>query len=90
MGYFYAGTNLLLEWIKTFIIFAIIDKLLMGRKIKEIVKNHDTYLSSLIVSAFLIIFRNQQHNFATFLLWAVMVMVIYTFVGILFRLFVKP
>lgn len=90
MGYLYAGYNLLFEWFKTFIIFSIIDRIFMGRKFSTTIRNHDTYLSSLIVAAFLIILRNRQPTFSSFLLWAVMVMVIYTFVGILFRIFVKP
>lgn len=86
MAYLYLGTNLLIEWLKTFIIFSIIDKVIIRRKLKEIIRNHDTYLSALVVAAFLMILRNQDLSIFTFLVWAVMVMVIYTFIRILFRL----
>ncbi len=88
MEYINTGTFLLIEWLKTFIIFTIIDKLIIRRKIKEILRNHDTYISSLVVAAFLIILRAQNLSFFTFLLWSVVVMVIYSFIRVLFRIIV--
>lgn len=88
MELFYTGTFLLFEWVKTFLIFTIIDRIIIRRKVKEIIKNHDTYISSLVVAAFLIILRSHELSFFVFLLWSIVIIIIYIIIGILFRVFV--
>jgi len=89
MGYLVTGIDLFYEWVVTFFIFTLIDKFFLKKKIMDIIKNNDTYLSSLVVSAFLIILRGQDLSFFAFLFWTFIVMILYTVMGILFRIYVN-
>ncbi|ABR47412.1 hypothetical protein Amet_1204 [Alkaliphilus metalliredigens QYMF] len=80
---------LIMEWIKTLFIFTIIDRILIQRKVIDTLKNHETYLSSLVVAAYLIIARTRDLPPLTFLLGAVIVMIFYLLLRTLFRVFVK-
>ena len=90
MDYMITGGFLLYEWLKTLIIFTLIDKIIIRKRIKEILKTHDTYLSSLVVAAFLLLIRNQKITIGLFIIWSVCLLFIYIFLKgiatILFKL----
>ncbi|MBM7615241.1 hypothetical protein [Alkaliphilus hydrothermalis] len=89
MSFISTGTFLLLEWFKTFVIFSIIDRIFIKRKLNTILKNHDTYISSLVVAAFLLILRTQELSIGLFLVWSLVVLVIYTIIRLLFRVLIE-
>lgn len=83
------GLLLFAEWIKTLFIFTIIDRVLIRRKIMDTLNSHDTYISSLVVAAFLIIARSKQLSTFGFLLWALITMVAYTILKEVFKKFLN-
>lgn len=89
MGYLATGIDLFIEWMYTFLIFTVIDKFLLKKKLMDILKNHDTYLSSLVVSAFFMILQSQEFSFFSFIFWTIFVTMIYTIIRILFRIYVN-
>ncbi|MCC5911389.1 MAG: hypothetical protein JJT76_13210 [Clostridiaceae bacterium] len=54
------GVFLIIEWVKTFFIFTIIDRIFMGEKIINGLKNQNNYILSLLVASFLIIARTRN------------------------------
>ncbi|SNR98574.1 hypothetical protein SAMN05446037_1002236 [Anaerovirgula multivorans] len=89
MEYINTGTFLMLEWIKTFIIFTIVDRIILGQKIIDNFKNHNTYISSLLVAAFLIVARARRFSIASLLLWGFIVMIFYNYVKKAKNYFIK-
>ena len=83
------GTSLIIEWIRTFIIFSIIDRIIIKRPFQESLKNHDTYLLSLIVAGFLVIARGQDLSFFSFLIGAVIVVIVSVPIRLIFHKFIK-
>lgn len=83
------GTFLLYEWMKTLLIFTLIDKIIIRKKTKEILQNHDTYISSLVVAAFLLVIKNQQNTFGSFIIWSVLSLLIYIMLKAISRIFFK-
>lgn len=90
MDFINTGSFLLWEWAKTLIIFSIIDMFLIKRKLSEVLKNPDTYISSLIVAAFLIIIRGQQKfSIAFFIICTIGSVIVYLFLKIIYKLFMS-
>ena len=80
---------LVFEWLRTFLIFSLMDRILVKRSFKESLKTHDTYLLSLIVAAFLLIARARSLNFFSFVLWSFVVIVSYLPIKRIFHRFLK-
>ncbi|SCY66731.1 hypothetical protein [Alkaliphilus peptidifermentans] len=89
MEYINTGSFLLWEWFKTLIIFTLIDMFIIKRTVIEILKNHDTYISSLVVAAFLLIIRTHEFTVPSFLGWAFLSILIYFALRISYTLFMK-
>ncbi len=90
MDYLATGGVLLYEWLKTLIIFALIDRIIIRKRINEILKSHDTYISSLVVAAFLMLIRYQSLTIGLFILWSAFLLFSYVLIRtiskVLFRL----
>ncbi len=89
MNYLTTGGFLLYEWLKTLIIFALIDKIIIRKKISEILKSHDTYISSLVVAAFLILIREQSLTIGLFIIWSLLLLIIYVLIRTISRVLFK-
>lgn len=80
---------LLFEWVRTFLIFSLMDRFLIKRSFKESLKTHDTYLLSLIVAAFLLVARARSLSFFSFVLWSLVVVVSYLPIKLIFQKVLK-
>ncbi len=80
---------LIFEWVRTFLIFSLMDRILVKRSFKESLKTHDTYLLSLIVAAFLLIARARSLSFFSFVLWSLVVVVSYLPIKLIFHRVLK-
>lgn len=74
---------------KTFLIFTIVDRIILGEKIIDNFKNHNTYIASLMVSAFLIIARAQKLSIGSLFLWGFIVMLFYHYIKKIKDYFIK-
>ena len=84
-----ASLYLLFEWVRTFLIFSLMDRILVKRSFKESLKTHDTYLLSLIVAAFLLVARARSLSFFSFVLWSLVVVISYLPIKLIFHKFLK-
>ncbi len=80
---------LVFEWVRTFLIFSLMDRILVKRSFKQSLKTHDTYLLSLIVAAFLLIARARSLSFFSFVLWSFLVILSYLPIKLIFYKFLK-
>ena len=80
---------LLLEWVRTFLIFSLMDRILIKRSFKESLKTHDTYLLSLVVAAFLLISRARALSFFSFIVWSLIVVISYLPLKLIFHKILK-
>ncbi len=80
---------LVFEWVRTFLIFSLMDRILIKRKFKESLKTHDTYLLSLIVAAFLLVARARELSFLSFVLWSLVVVISYLPIKLIFHRIIK-
>ncbi len=80
---------LIFEWVRTFLIFSLMDRILVKRSFKESLKTHDTYLLSLIVAAFLLVARARSLSFFSFVLWSLVVIISYLPIKLIFQKFLK-
>ncbi|SET27873.1 hypothetical protein SAMN05660297_01889 [Natronincola peptidivorans] len=89
MDYVHTGVFLMTEWVKTFLIFTIVDRIIVGQKIIDNFKNHNTYIASLLVAAFLIITRTQQLSIGSMLFWGIIIMICYQIIKKIKDVFIK-
>ncbi|KAB3530260.1 hypothetical protein [Alkaliphilus serpentinus] len=90
MDYIDTGGFLLWEWLKTLIIFSVIDILFIKKKFRDVIKSPDTFISSLIVASFLLIIRGQQHfSIGLFVLWTIASIILYLILKILYNMFMR-
>ena len=78
MDYLHLSGFLLFEWIRTFFIFTIIDRILIKKKFKDSFKSHETYIFSLIVAGFFLTARSRDRSIISFLFWGLITVIIYT------------
>lgn len=83
------GLYLAFEWVRTFLIFSLMDRILVKRSFKESLKTHDTYLLSLIVAAFLLVARARSLSFFSFVLWSLVVVISYLPIKLIFHKVLK-
>ncbi|SDK02934.1 hypothetical protein [Natronincola ferrireducens] len=89
MEFIDTGTFLIVEWFKTFVIFTVVDRILMGQRIIDSLKSHNNYISSLLVAAFLMIARAQQFSISYLLFWGFIVIIVYNFIKFIKNFFLK-
>ncbi|KAB3537711.1 hypothetical protein F8154_02560 [Alkaliphilus pronyensis] len=90
MDYICIGYFLLWEWLKALVVFSIIDIVLIKKKLLQVLRSHDTYISSLVVASFLVIIRTNDLTLLSFLGWAILSIIFYFVFKILYLLYVKP
>gem|GEM_PF-1213311 len=89
MEYVTTGGFLIVEWFRTFIIFLLMDRIIGKKQFKEGIKNHDNYLLSLFVGAFILVARARELSFTSFILWSFIVILSYIPVKFAFRKILK-